>query len=60
MKPLLFAAALLLFAACYHDNASPFVHGSHNDPRRGGSKTTASAPAQTNSSGASAGGVNKK
>lgn len=27
---LLAAAALL--CACYHDNASPFVHGANNDP----------------------------
>jgi hypothetical protein len=26
----------LLAAACYHDNASPFVHGAKNDPRANG------------------------
>jgi|GEM_PF-5186588 len=29
--------ALLLAAGCYHDNASPFVHGAHNRPGFGGS-----------------------
>jgi hypothetical protein len=26
-------AFAVLTAACYHDNASPFVHGAKNDPR---------------------------
>jgi len=30
MTLLVLAAALL--AGCYHDNASPFVHGAKNDP----------------------------
>lgn len=59
MRNVLIAAALLLAAACYRDNASPFVHGPRNDPSKGtgsrgalassesepGSTATAAAPA---------------
>ena len=28
----LFSALFIALTACYHDNASPFVHGGKNDP----------------------------
>ena len=29
-------AIIVLFGACYHDNASPFVHGAKNEPMKTG------------------------
>jgi hypothetical protein len=36
MKRFILISAILALTACYHDNASPFVHGAKNDPMKTG------------------------
>jgi hypothetical protein len=46
----LLIAVAMLTAACYHDNASPFVHGAKNDPMAtGGTMVAATTSASEES-----------
>ena len=52
MKRSALTLAILLLAGCYHDNASPFVHGGGNKPPAWGSTWASASGSRANTSGA--------